>query len=110
MNVTVNGKGFSASRVRASVSAHLPASARLVRRQEGCDQGDCGACTVWMDGTPIHSCLMPAFRAADTQVTTIEGLAVDGQLHPMQQAFLDAQAFQCASARPHDHDGGQLHG
>jgi aerobic-type carbon monoxide dehydrogenase small subunit (CoxS/CutS family) len=48
-----------------------------------------------MDGTPIHSCLMPAFRAADTQVTTIEGLAVDGRLHPMQQAFLDAQAFQC---------------
>jgi putative selenate reductase molybdopterin-binding subunit len=63
--------------------------------KKGCDTGDCGACTVLIDGTPFHSCLVPAFRADGRQVTTIEGLAQDGELHPMQRAFLDAQGFQC---------------
>jgi aerobic-type carbon monoxide dehydrogenase small subunit (CoxS/CutS family) len=69
---------------------------RLTGTKYGCGEGQCGACTVLLGGAPRRACQIPVSAAAGKPVTTIEGLEKDGRLHPVQQAFLDAGAFQCA--------------
>jgi len=72
----------------------------LTGTKYGCGEGQCGACTVLIDGTPVRSCLTRASAVAGKQITTIEGLAQNGKLHPLQQAFIEADAMQCGYCTP----------
>ncbi len=72
----------------------------LTGTKKGCDQGDCGACTVLIDGQPVNACLVLAAEVADRDITTIEGLGEDDKLHPIQQAFGDNNAVQCGFCTP----------
>ena len=67
----------------------------VISPKRGCDSGDCGACTVLVDGKAVRSCIMVALTAADSEVSTLEGLAQNGQLHPLQRAFYERCAAQC---------------
>ena len=72
----------------------------LTGTKKGCDHGTCGACTVWVDGRRVLSCLTLAVTCEGREITTIEGLAPDGELHPMQRAFIEHDAFQCGYCTP----------
>jgi len=72
----------------------------LTGSKKGCDQGACGACTVWVDGRRVLACLTLAVMCEGHEVTTIEGLAAEGELHPVQAAFVEHDAFQCGYCTP----------
>jgi len=80
---------------RASLLDVLREHLDLTGTKKGCDHGQCGACTVLIDGRRVNSCLTLAVMRDGAQITTIEGLAQNGELHPLQQAFIDHDAFQC---------------
>jgi len=85
---------------RASLLDTLRETLRLTGTKKGCDHGQCGACTVLLDGRRVNSCLILAVTLDGAEVTTVEGLASADQLHPVQQAFLDHDALQCGYCTP----------
>src|SRR5262249_24721519 len=101
IELTVNGR---AHRLRLDPRTSLLDALRdhldLTGTKKGCDHGQCGACTVLVDGRRINSCLTLAVMKDGTEVTTVEGLAAHGTLHPLQQAFIDHDAFQCGYCTP----------
>jgi xanthine dehydrogenase YagT iron-sulfur-binding subunit len=102
MNLSINGEVHRVGLdVRTTLLDALRDHVGLTGSKKGCDHGQCGACTVHLDGQRILSCLTLAVAAQGREITTIEGLArADGPLHPMQQAFIDNDGFQCGYCTP----------
>jgi carbon-monoxide dehydrogenase small subunit len=101
VELTVNGDQRSVGvPTHFTLLEALRYSLGLTGSKQGCDKGDCGACTVLIDGTPILSCITPVWEAEGKQVTTVEGLAEPGRLHPLQDAFEACGAAQCGFCTP----------
>lgn len=101
IELKVNGETYEvAIDPRRSLLEVLRESIGLTGTKKGCDEGECGACTVIMDGRAVPSCLTLAVEAQGKEITTIEGLARQGQLHPLQEAFVKYGAFQCGFCTP----------
>jgi len=99
--MVVNGRELEGTvEPRRLLADFLREDASLYGTHLGCEHGVCGACTVLVDGEPVRSCLMLAVQADATEITTVEGLAEDGELHPLQQAFSDNHALQCGFCTP----------
>jgi xanthine dehydrogenase YagT iron-sulfur-binding subunit len=96
VSLTINGDTLPIDlEPRVSLLDALREHLGLTGSKKGCDQGTCGACTVWVDGRRVLACLTLAVTCEGRDVTTIEGLAADGELHPMQRAFIEHDALQC---------------
>src|SRR3954453_13629139 len=100
-DLSVNGETRSLElEPRVSLLDALRDHLDLTGAKRGCDQGTCGACTVWVDGRRVLACLTLAVACADREVTTIEALASGGELHPVQRAFIEHDALQCGYCTP----------
>jgi carbon-monoxide dehydrogenase small subunit len=101
VNITVNGKATSATvEDRLLLVDYLREGRNLTGTHVGCDTSQCGACLVMVDGKAVKACTMLAVQADGTEVQTIEGIATDGNLHPMQEAFRENHGLQCGFCTP----------
>ena len=101
VSMTVNGRDVSRDvEDRTLLVEYIRENLSLTGTHVGCDTSQCGACVVHVDGKPIKSCTMLAVQAEGTSVTTIEGLAKDGELHPVQAAFKENHGLQCGFCTP----------
>lgn len=101
VSLTINGKAFSRDiHPWVTLLDLLRGPMELTGTKKGCDHGQCGACTVLVDGERINSCLKLAVSLDGAEITTIEGLGEPGNMHPMQKAFIEHDAFQCGYCTP----------
>ena len=101
LTLNVNGRKLTVNAdPQTSLLSVLRNDLDLTGTKYGCGESQCGACTVLIDGQQTRSCVMPVGKVANKQITTIEGLEKDGQLHPLQDAFLKADALQCGYCTP----------
>ena len=101
MKLTVNGRERELEvSARETLLSVLRERLHLTGAKPGCERGECGACTVLIDGENVYSCLTLAVACAGRQVTTIEGITTPGELHPMQRAFVEHDAVQCGYCTP----------
>jgi aerobic carbon-monoxide dehydrogenase small subunit len=101
VSVTVNGASHERTvDVRRTLADFLREDLGLTGTHLGCEHGVCGACTVLLDGAPVRSCLLLAVQADGAEVKTVEGVASNGALHPIQEAFWESHSFQCGFCTP----------
>jgi aerobic-type carbon monoxide dehydrogenase small subunit (CoxS/CutS family) len=100
MDVTVNGENLQALRADRNLLSYIRYDLGLTGTKYGCGEGLCGACTVLIDGQPVKSCMSTVGAVVGGSIVTIEGLARDGALHPVQRAFMEESAMQCGYCIP----------
>ena len=101
IQLRVNGRAYKVKvEPKRTLLQVIREDLKLTGTKSGCERGECGACTVLLDGLAVNSCLLPAMEADGKEVLTIEGLAQNGQLHPLQKEFIELGAIQCGFCTP----------